>query len=130
MRKRCWQSLEARNPELRNFQAFKCSLRLCLRILSFCASSFDGLCDLNLKFDMFQNNALKDKMSAVLARTWNYLSGLGQEPGWAVSGTSTTGSSCRKKSEAVSIKVPSESSRHSLPPGLAAWLQQVFLKDV
>jgi len=43
-------------------------------------------------------------MSAVLARTWNYLSGLGQEPGWAV---------------------PSESSRHSLPPGLAAWLQQV-----
>jgi len=43
-------------------------------------------------------------MSAVLARTWNYLSGLGQEPGWAV---------------------PSESSRHSLPTGLANWLQQV-----
>ena len=31
---------------------------------------------------MFQNDI--DKMSAVLARTWNYLSGLGQEPGWAV----------------------------------------------
>ena len=31
---------------------------------------------------MFQNDL--DKMSAVLARTWNYLSGLGQEPGWAV----------------------------------------------
>ena len=42
---------------------------------------FEGLRDLNI---MFQNNDLKDKMSAVLARTWNYLSGLGQEPGWAV----------------------------------------------
>ena len=74
-------------------------------------------------------------MSAVLARTWNYLSGLGQEPGWAV-GHLEYGSLqqlgivvilivWRRRFFTLRSQVPSESSRHSLPTGLANWLQQV-----
>ena len=81
MRRRCWQRLVARKQELKTSLASKCFPLLCLRMPSF-QPCIAGLCDLNLRFDMFQND--KDKMSAVLARTWNYLSGLGQEPGWAV----------------------------------------------
>ena len=75
------QRLVARRPELRTSLASKCFPLLCPKILFF-QPSFAGLCDLNLRFDMFQNVLVR--MSAVLARTWNYLSGLGQEPGWAV----------------------------------------------
>ena len=80
-------------------------------------------------------------MSAVLARTWNYLSGLGQEPGWAVGHLISLEFASLQKLGIVVIllvwrykffilrsQVPSESSRHSLPTGLANWLQQVCIK--